>query len=159
MSDADEHRQLLLMRAGAHAFAVYADEADGVVAWREPAPLPHAPPAVVGVVGVRGRMRTVLDPAALPGLPTTTPDGEVGEAAHRFVVVLRGDEQLALAVSDAEPCALPIDLAPTDPPAPFIRAALRHGADTVYLLDPAHLFAAATHGTERRRQREVTGDK
>lgn len=152
MSDADEHRGLLLMRAGAHAFAVYAEEADGVVAWREPAPLPHAPPAVVGVVSVRGRMRTVLDPAALPGLPTTA-DGAGGEAAHRFVVVLRGDEQLALAVEHAEPCAAPADLAPTGPPAPFIRAALRHGADTVYLLDPAHLFAAATHGTERRRQR------
>jgi chemotaxis signal transduction protein len=152
MSDEREQRGLLLMRAGAHAFAVYAEEADGVVGWREPVPLPHAPPAVLGVVSVRGRMRTVLDPAVLLGAGAAH-EGAENEAPHRFVVVLRGDEQLALAVAHAEPVAAPADLVPPDPPAPFLRATLRHQDQTVHLLDPAHLFAAATQGTERRRKR------
>jgi chemotaxis signal transduction protein len=130
MSDEEAQRGLLLLRAGARVLAVHEDEADGVVEWREPVPLPHAPPAVLGVVSIRGRMRTVLDPAVMLG-ETKTND----EAAPRLLVVLRGDEQLALAVSHAE------------------RVNALHEDETVHLLDPAHLFAAATQGTERRRKR------
>src|SRR5437763_4380384 len=90
-----ELRELLLLRAGAHAFAVFADEADGVAEALRPTPLPHAPRAVLGVVCVRGRMRTVLDPLALVG------DNEETEAATAskplIIIALRGDEQLALA--------------------------------------------------------------
>lgn len=150
MSDRDEQRGLLLMRAGAHAVAVYAEEADGVAEWREPVPLPHAPPAVLGVVNVRGRMRTVIDPAALLGPP---PEGEAAGEAPRLVVILRGDEQLALAVAHAENVSAPAELAPPDAPAPVLRATLSHHGRTVHLLDPAHLFAAATQGAERRRKR------
>ena len=132
MSDEQAQRGLLLLRAGARAAAVYEDETDGVVAWREPVPLPHAPPAVLGVVSVRGRMRTVLDPAALLG--GTRAEGETA-AAPRLLVLLRGDEQLALAADHAEPVSAPPE------------------GETVHLLDPAHLFAAATQGPERRRRR------
>ncbi len=140
------------MRAGAHALAVYAAEADGVVEWREPVPLPHAPAAVLGVVSVRGRMRTVLDPAALLGAREAH-EGAGDDGAHRFVVVLRGDEQLALAVAHAEPINAPADLAAPDPPLHFLRATFRHDGQTVHLLNPAHLFAAATQGADRRRKR------
>lgn len=147
-------RELLLMRAGPHAFAVYADEAEGVTAWLSPAPLPHAPPAVLGVVCVRGRMRTVLDPAALLG-PGPGTEGANAPAAPRFVVPLRGDEQLALAVALAEPITADpaAALVPPDPPAPFLRGTFPHGDQTVHLLDPARLFDAATQGAERRRPR------
>lgn len=58
--------ELLLMRAGGQLFAVRAEEADGVPQpCPRPTPLPRAPRAVLGVVCLRGRMRTVLDPLAL----------------------------------------------------------------------------------------------
>lgn len=147
---AAEPRELLLMRAGAHAFAVYADEAEGVTPWREPVPLPRAPAAVLGVVSVRGRMRTVLDPAALLGAGAESE----GADAPLYVVALRGDEQLALAVTHAERAAPPeAPPAPPDPPAPFLRGTLAH---SVHLLDPTRLFDAATRGAERRRPRQKT---
>ena len=133
MSENHEQRELLLLRAGARRAAVYADEAEGVVEWREPVPLPHAPPAVLGVVSVRGRMRTVLDLAALLG---GTEANEEAAVAPRLLIVLRGDEQLALAADHAE--------AVSAPPA----------GEAVHRLDPAHLFAAATQGAERRRKRQ-----
>jgi len=150
-----EARELLLMRAGAHAFAVYSEEADGVAAWQEPAPLPHAPPAVLGVVCVRGRMRTVLDPAALLGAPAVAVGAHAG-GTPRLVVTLRGDEQLALAVDAADPFtpAAQALAPPPGAPAPFLRGTLLHDTQAVHLLDPAHLFDAATQGTERRRPRQ-----
>jgi chemotaxis signal transduction protein len=58
--------ELLLMRAGGQLFAVRVEEADGVPQpCPRPTPLPRAPRAVLGVVCLRGRMRTVLDPLAL----------------------------------------------------------------------------------------------
>ena len=65
-------RELFAFAAGGRLFAVAAEETDGVAENLSPAPLPHAPPAVLGVVGVRGRMRTLLDTSALltdPALP------------------------------------------------------------------------------------------
>lgn len=156
MSDAAGNqgaRGLLVLRAGGRDFAVYADEADAVTGWREPSPLPHAPPAVLGVVCVRGRMRTLLDPARLPGAPPA--DGAETDAP-RFIVALRGDEQLALAASHAERLAAEADEqpAPADPPLTFLRGTLRRQNRTVHLLDPARLFDAAMQGAERRRQRQ-----
>jgi chemotaxis signal transduction protein len=107
-----------------------------------------AAPAVLGVVSLRGRMRTVLDPAALLGGPAGGTEGAPG-----LVVVLRGDEQLALAVAHAEDISAPADLTPADADDALLRAAFRHDGKTVRLLDPAQLFAAATRGAERRRQR------
>src|SRR5438067_8661756 len=93
----DETRELLLLRAGARAFAVFADETDGVADGLKPTPLPHAPRAVLGVVSVRGRMRTVLDPLALVGDNEETESAATVAPAPLFIVALRGDEQLALA--------------------------------------------------------------
>src|SRR2546423_15572695 len=87
-----ERRELLLLRAGARAFAVFADETDGVADGLKPTPLPHAPRAVLGVVCVRGRMRTVLDPHALVG--DNEENGDAGITTPLFIVALRSDEQL-----------------------------------------------------------------
>jgi chemotaxis signal transduction protein len=151
----DEGREVMLLRAGGLAFAVYADECEGVTPWAEPAPLPHAPASVLGVASVRGRMRTVLDPARL-----FEASGLVREhvpAVYGLIASLEGDEQLALA---CETCA-PAPLAPGDlQPAPeshalLARATFSRAGETVYLLDPARLFDAAMSGTERRRPRTV----
>jgi chemotaxis signal transduction protein len=164
--EAEERREIILMSSGAHAFAVYAEEADGVTRDLKPTPLPGAPRAVAGVVCVRGRMRTVLDPLAL--LPPTAqaagedaddfePEAEVAAAAH-FVVTLRGDEQLALAVGRVEGIVELEDGGPEwideqTAPGPSVRGTLRHEGRAVTLLDPANIFEAAMRGTERRRQR------
>ena len=152
----DAGRALLLLRAGGLAFAVYAEECECVTPWAEPAPLPHAPAPVLGVAPVRGRMRTVLDPARLlesPGLAQ-----ESRPAAHAFLVSLAGDEQLALACESSTPSTLNADddVSPTESPAFPARGSFRRGGETVHLLDPARLFDAAMSGTERRRQREVS---
>jgi len=151
----DAGRALLLLRAGGLTFAVYAEECECVTPWAEPAPLPHAPAPVLGVAPVRGRMRTVLDPARLLESSGLTHEGR--PAAHAFIASLAGDEQLALACEASAPSTLSADdrLSPPEPDALPTRGTLRRGGETVHLLDPARLFDAAMSGTERRRQRAV----
>lgn len=154
----DAGRALLLLRAGGLAFAVYAEECECVTPWAEPAPLPHAPGTVLGVASVRGRMRTVIDPARL-----LEPSGlahEGGHAAHAFIASLAGDEQLALACESSATFSLNADdhLSPSESPAIPTRGSFKRGAETVHLLDPARLFDAALSGTERRRQRAVNSE-
>ena len=160
----DETRELLLLRAGARAFAVFADETDGVADKLKPTPLPHAPRAVLGVVCVRGRMRTVLDPLALVGDNLAlVGDNEETESAATvapaplFIVALRGDEQLALAAeSDGGVVRINSDnIAPPDTADRVSRGTFEHDGTRVFVLDPSRLFDAALRGTERRRQRAV----
>ncbi len=156
--EASERREIILMSSGAHAFAVYAEEADGVTRDLKPTPLPGAPRAVEGVVCVRGRMRTVLDPLALLSTSEGTNDSErETEETPHFIVTLRGDEQLALAVGRVEGIfelqdGLDRDVEQTDH-GPSVRATIKHEGRAVTLLDPANIFEAAMRGTERRRQR------
>ena len=150
----DAGRALLLLRAGGLTCAVYAEECECVTPWAEPAPLPHAPAPVLGVAPVRGRMRTVLDPARL--LESSGLAHEGRPAAHAFLASLAGDEQLALACESAAPFALNAEhISPPDSPTSPVRGSFQRGAETVHLLDPARLFEAAMSGTERRRQRAV----
>jgi len=148
-----EAREALLLRAGGLAFAVYADECEALTPWAEPAPLPAAPPCVLGVTPVRGRMRTVLDPARLFEAAGHADAGQRA-AAPRLVASLVGDEQLALAVETSDAVTLSHDEAAHAPsPSLPARAAFTRGGETVHLLDPARLFDAAMSGAERRRRR------
>jgi chemotaxis signal transduction protein len=148
----DEGRAVLLLRAGGLAFAVYAEECECVTPWAEPAPLPHAPAAVLGVASVRGKMRTVLDPARLFEPSGLSQDRR--PAARAFIASLAGDEQLALACESSAPSALSADrLSPPASPAFPARGTFQHGGETVHLRDPARLFDAAMRGTARRRRR------
>src|SRR5688500_10417607 len=127
-------RAALLMRLGGLAFAVYSDECECVTPWAEPAPLPHAPAPVLGVVTARGRVRTVIPPAR--------PCAALGAGFERrpaecaLLASLAGDEQLALAL--AAPGPLPLTGVQTEPrpesPALPLRAAFRLEGETVYLL-------------------------
>jgi chemotaxis signal transduction protein len=151
-----DEREALMMRLGGLAFAVYADECEGVTSWAEPAPLPHAPASILGIVSVRGRMRTLIDAARLfesLGLSF----GRRPAEAECQIASLRGDEQLALAFEMGGPVPLTPDYLsppPESPALPVLATFSRYG-ETVYLLDPARLFEAAMSGTERRRQRAV----
>jgi chemotaxis signal transduction protein len=141
--------------AGNKLFAVFADHVDGTAEARTVVALPNAPPAVLGLVCLRGRMLTVLDAVAiLTGeaflWPTTLP----------HVLGLRGDEQLALA---AQSCRDTITIAASDIE-PLTRtydngfesAALgltRYAGEEITVLRMDNLFAAALRRKERRRRR------
>ena len=152
-------RALLLLHRSGRAFAVYEDEAEAVNEGRRPAPLPDAPRAVLGVVPLRGRMRTILDPAAIDAPPAEETEAPPNSETPAFIVALRGDEQLALACERAERVEAPpfadanADLHASNADA-HVRATFRLGPLGVTLLDPAHLFEAAMRGTDRRRHRQ-----
>lgn len=153
-------RELIVMRVGGLAVGVYADEADNVSEGLRATPLPHAPPAVLGVVCVRGRMRTLLYPPALLDEDEGAGAGRRALAASevpRFVVALRGDEQLALAVERVERIvAVPAsNLRPHEPAGGVVRGTVEYEGADVFVLDPARMFDAATRHAERRRPRAL----
>lgn len=171
-------RELFLLRSGGQAFAVYARDTEGVAEGLSPAPLPHAPHAVLGIVCVRGRMYTLLDPPALAGLQGTDgaaplrederkDEAERGDEERRrdeaerqetprFVVMLRGDEQLALAADHVEGALeVPAEALETPDQAAYaLHATLERGGARILVLNPTRLFDAAVQGTERRRRRQ-----
>jgi chemotaxis signal transduction protein len=146
-------RDLFLFASGNRLFGVPAEEVEGTADARNPAPLPHAPATILGVVYARGRMLTILDPAGLAGdsPPTTTSEISV-------IVSLRSDEQLALA---AESVSETITISSSDIESPAesdseltaVEGILRHGGEKIIVLDPARLFDAAVHRKDRRRRR------
>ena len=148
--------ELLVCQSGTLFFGLFADEAEGLARWKQPVPLPRAPAAVLGVVSVRGRFRTVIDPLALLDAGAAR---EPDRPIPGVLVLLRGDEQLALAADRAEQ----ITMAHSDEVA-AVPAGVRHGAPLmrgiyqcerglVGVLDPAHIFDATLSGAERRRRR------
>lgn len=172
--DTRERRELLIMQAGARKVGIFADEAERVTENLRPTPLPHAPPAVLGVVSVRGRISTVINPVAL------LEAGDISHTSHRraadatvaeppdrpivvprYIVSLRGDEQLALAVERIERIIeiLIESVQGLSHAAAFVRGVTQHDSATIIVLDPSRLFEAATQGTERRRKRGTLHDE
>jgi chemotaxis signal transduction protein len=161
-----ETRELFVLSAGGQLFAVGAEETDGVAEGLTPAPLPRAPAAVLGVVSVRGRMRTLLYPPALftQSHARESSRADADAAAPRFIVALVGDEQLALAADavegvitvNAEPLVGNVNAEPlsaSDTHESPSLATLEHEGRRLQLLDTSRLFDAAMRGTERRRPR------
>jgi serine/threonine protein kinase/chemotaxis signal transduction protein len=143
--------ELMVARVGSKRIALMAHEVETVAEWRTPLPLPNAPASILGVVNVRGRMLTLLDPRAL-----------IGEEKKRrplaqpvSIIALRGDEQLALAVNSVEG-SIETNIEEKISTAENGNAVcgiahLEQG--TITVLDARELFSAATRSTERRRQR------
>lgn len=147
-----ERRELLIFRTGARLLGVFADEADSVTPWREPTPLPHAPGAVLGVVSIRGIVLTLLDPLMLLG------ERPLNEALKpSFIVALRGDEQLALAVDRVERIieifADEVEPLARSDAASLLRGVIQRERELIAVLNLNELFISATQGNERRRRR------
>jgi chemotaxis signal transduction protein len=144
-------RRVQLFRAGAFQFGVFEDEVATIADWRAPTPLPHAPESVLGVVSIQGRMLTVLDLALLAGS-----DSISAGAAYRYIIALRGDEQLALGVSELDETVEhphpDSHVAAQDNERPGLEVLSRAGSLTK-ILNVADLFPAALRGRERRRRR------
>lgn len=154
-TDEPQLHDLVPFIAGNRTFAVFADQVDGTAEARTPAALPNSPPAVLGVVCMRGHMLTVLDPiAVITGEPFAWP------AILPAVIALRGDEQLALA---AHSCRDTITIAAEDiqPSSQLDNSGLesavlgiaRYGGEEIAILRVDRLFAAAVQRKERRRRR------
>jgi purine-binding chemotaxis protein CheW len=139
-----------LFRRGSFNFAVLESEIATVVDWREPAPLPRAPESIMGVVGIQGRMLTVLDLATLPGSESSVMVG-----LPKQIVALRGDEQLALAVDSVEgTIEVGADGLQNDQQGSLlIRGVFGQSGKKINLLDVKQLFPSAIHGRERRHRR------
>lgn len=143
-------RKVQLFGAGSFHFGVFENEVATIADWREPTPLPHAPESVLGVVSIQGRMLTLLDPAVLAG-------GETAPAeSYRQIIALRGDEQLALAVSEIDEI---ISLSTRkledslDTREGFVFDVLALADLEIKILNLSELFPAALRGRERRRRR------
>lgn len=156
-------RRLLILRAGGKLFAVDADAlAHGTETMDgfplpAPVPLPGAPAPVRGVVQVRGRLYTVIDPAQmLADKDDTTTQATDDAATPLRVIPLRGKEQLALAIERIEGTISisGADIELFETPIPAVQGVVRGIAEQdVLVLDLNELFAAATQGMERRRRR------
>ena len=128
----ESYQTLLSFRVGSRRFAVDESKVATVANWREPTPLPYAPPSVLGVVSLQGRMLTVLDFRRL----TDIDNSENGVPQH--IIALRGDEQLALAVDEIEGSI----------------ASLRdRGEAEIEVVNVSALFSSAIQGRERRQRR------
>ncbi len=143
-----------LVRAGGAHFGIWAEEITAIVPWREPAPLPHAPKAVLGIVSIQGRMLTVLD---LRRLPTGNDVSEEALAeAPGQLVALRGDEQLAIAVDRVggiiEPGNGDLDTS-TEVSNALVLGVLSHKDLDINILNLEELFSSSMQGRERRRRR------
>src|ERR1044072_6819089 len=147
-------RALLPFTIGGRTFAVFTDQVDGTAESKPFAVLPRAPAAVVGVACVRGRMLTVLAPAAVL-------DSQIPHCDQRlpYVIVLGGDEQLGLV---AESCRDTITISAADIETPsdngqsqdgFLIGLVRYAGEEMLILDSARLFARAVRRRERRRRR------
>lgn len=148
-----ERRELLLARCGKRLVGLFADEAEHVIAWKEPTPLPRAPHSVLGVVSVRGRISTVLDPLALLGERS-----KQMPARFSFIITLRGEEQLAIAVERVERIAEiftdAIEPLAGAASANLVRGVLQTEGELAAVINTRELFTAALEGTERRRRRK-----
>jgi chemotaxis signal transduction protein len=143
-------RRLQLTSAGALVFGIFDDEIATIAEWRRPTPLPQSPPAVLGVVSIEGRMLTVLDPLSLFGKMNAH------LAAPALLVALRGDEQIALAITSAgEIIDLEMDqLQPaSDSTNRALGGIIQHRGQKVNVIQVKGLFPAALRGRERRRRR------
>lgn len=153
LPDKPQLRDLFSFQAGGRTFAVFAEEVEGTADAKPVAPLPHAPPAVLGVLCVRGRMLTALDPVAL-----LTGERLPWPPQVPCVIALRGDEQLALAAESFGSTITIFEtdieaMADTGPDARAVTGILRYGGAEIRVLSVPKLFAAAFQRTERRRRR------
>jgi chemotaxis signal transduction protein len=142
---------LQIVGAGPAQFGIFADEISAIVPWREPAPLPYSPRSVLGIVSIEGRMLTVLDLAGLQ-LNDEAVNNQPRPPAG-YIVGLRGDEQLALAVDSV---GENIQLEETDSlesAQPLLLGVLRRADVEIRVLNLKELFPLAIHGHERRRRR------
>ena len=83
--------------------------------------MPRAPPAVLGVVNLRGRVVTVVDFSLLLGLP------QPAQPQGKLILLDRGRRDLGLLVTDVEGIES-VEKVSAQPPASHVPGGARRGA-------------------------------
>ncbi len=141
---------LQLFHVGSRQFAIQESEIATVADWRPPAPLPHAPPAVLGIVSLQGRMLTVLDLGKI-----TEGDNGAANGTPQHIIALRGDEQLALAADDISGKLETSDVSfeTRADVSGVTLGVLDHQGEQIGIVNVKALFSSAIQGRERRQRR------
>lgn len=146
-------RDLLPFTIGQSIFAVFTDEVDATAEAKPFACLPRAPNSVVGIVCVRGRMLTVIDPAAL-----LNRESREWNETLPCVIALRADEQLALAAETYRDTITileaDIERAPEASAADeMVLGKVTYASEDIIILNAPRLFSRAVQRRDRRRRR------
>lgn len=88
-------QQVVIFRVGEGSYALAIDTVREVVQWSPPSPVPDAPPAVEGVLDLRGEVIPVFEVARLLGTRRSTPDQEA-----RILIADVNGQQAGLVVDD-----------------------------------------------------------
>jgi len=140
-------KKIQVFSAGGVAYGVPAEHVLTIAEWRQPASLPQAPEAVLGVVSIHGRMLTVIDLSKL----AETNHGD-GDPTH--ILALRGDEQLALAISEpGEVMEYGEGENAPETNRGLVSDVIKHNGTDITILDIKELFPTVIQGRERRRRR------
>ncbi len=137
----EEGDQYLVFRLGEQVYGLPLAQLSELRHYEPPTPVPGTRDFVLGVVGVRGEVATIVDLARRLGLPPVEP----GPSAR--IVMLKGDDLLGLLVSSVEGVVLvpPWD---QEPPPPGLAASTAQQVTgigrtpdglRVALLDPVRL--------------------
>ena len=146
-------RRLKVLRVDSVWVGLPEDEITTIAKWIDPAPLPFAPESVLGVVCIQGRMFTVLELAGR--LRPNEANISARHSLRSYIVALRGEEQLALAVDAAEETieVSAEDIKTSGESSPrFFLGTVGHAGHDMRVLAVRELFSA-TDGSERRRRR------
>ncbi|PWT94405.1 MAG: hypothetical protein C5B55_02800 [Blastocatellia bacterium] len=151
-NDSDtKSKRFRLVRVDSMQFAIDDEQITTFVDWHEPTPLPFAPKALIGVVCIQGRMFTVLDLIKM-----LHPEQTDTLSSSSYIVALRGDEQLALAVNSiGEPIEVLLSHIRSMEPVPneLVRETLEHEQSDWQVIEVDQLFNSLVQGKERRRRR------
>ncbi|MFN2530193.1 MAG: chemotaxis protein CheW [Pyrinomonadaceae bacterium] len=143
--------QIQLLSVGGVQFGIPKNDIAMIIDWTEPTPLPFAPPSVLGIVSVEGRMFTVLNVLDYLSIPTTETKN------IEKIVVLHGDEQLAIVVDSVDGLD---DLVGSSeihgdgaPRSDLLFSPVACGIKRIKVVDVKQLFPIVIQGHERRRRR------
>jgi purine-binding chemotaxis protein CheW len=126
--------RLLVFRVGAVQCAVEASEVREIIAVEPPTRIPGAPPAVLGVMNIRGRIVTLVDVCQRLTLPSR-------DAAGSLVLLDVGSRTVGLMVDEVLDLISVPEAALAEREelpgvgAEYVRAVGRHGDHTFALLD------------------------
>ncbi len=127
-SESDASHLLTIFSICDTHFALSAEHVQEIIRMCPITPVHHAPTHVLGIINLRGRIVTVLDPAERIGL------GDQGTAdTSRILILDWKGEQLGLKVHRVRD-VLPIDPGHMVPPPPNLRAVLGAYATQVFQL-------------------------
>jgi purine-binding chemotaxis protein CheW len=131
----------LLLRLADELYAVHSTAVREIARWRQPTPVPGAPPMLPGIINQRGVVLPVINMCALLGLSETPPG-----RSTRYLVAYHEDIGMALLVDMVlDLVELPDALRETVPPtlnpqqARLLHAIFRHDQQLIALLDLAEI--------------------